>query len=188
MTRWILRVLAFSAAGVGLAWAVERWLGARQRVGDGDPVPDPIRSTIEIGAPIEQVWVRLADVERQPEWMHDLKWVHLTTRGPVRVGTRAVGLVRILGMSVEDPVEVTELLPPHDYAIRHDGHFRGTGVFRLEALDNDRTRLTWDETLIPPILPNLLGLIQAPLLGRIFQADLERLREQLEIESVTLPA
>jgi hypothetical protein len=61
-------------------------------------------------------------------------------------------------------------------------------VFRLEALDNDRTRLTWDETLIPPILPNLLGLIQAPLLGRIFQADLERLREQLEIESVTLPA
>ena len=49
-----MRVVAFSAAGVGLAWAVERWLGARQRVGDGDPVPDPIRSTIEIGAPIEQ--------------------------------------------------------------------------------------------------------------------------------------
>jgi uncharacterized membrane protein len=188
MIRGILRVVALAAAGVGLAWAVDRWLGGRRRAGDGDSVPDPIRSSIEIGAPIERVWIRLADVERQPEWMHDLKWVHLTTPGPVRVGTRAEALVRILGIGVEDPIEITEFLAPHDYAIRHDGYFRGTGVFRLEALDDDRTRVTWDETLIPPILPNLLGLIQAPLLGRVFQADLERLRDQLEIEAVTFPA
>jgi uncharacterized membrane protein len=188
MIRWLLRLVALAAAGVGLAWAVDRWLGGRPESADGESVPDPIRSSIEIGTPIERVWVRLADVERQPEWMHDLKWVELTTAGPIRVGTQARGLVRILGISVEDPIEVTEFLPPHDYAIRHEGHFRGTGVFRLEALDDGRTRLTWDETLIPPILPNLLGLIQAPLLGRIFQADLERLRDQLEIEAVTTQA
>jgi uncharacterized protein YndB with AHSA1/START domain len=187
MIRWLFRVAAVLAAGVGLAWAVDRWLGGRQQPEDGVSAPDPIRSSIEIGAPIEQVWVRLADVERQPEWMHDLKWVQLLTPGPVHVGTRAEGLVRILGIGVVDPIEVTEFLPPHDYAIRHEGQFRGTGVFRLEALDDGRTRLTWDETLIPPILPHLLGLIQAPLLGRIFQADLERLRDQLEIEAITIP-
>ncbi len=104
--------------------------------------------------PIEQVWVRLADIERQPEWMHDLKWVAIETPGPVRVGTRASS-VRILGIGVADPVEITEFLPPHDYAIRHEGAFRGTGVFRLDALDDGGTRVTWDETLIPPILPNL---------------------------------
>jgi uncharacterized membrane protein len=187
MIRWMFRAVGLAAAGVGLAWAVDRWLGGRQHADEGGSVPNPIRSSITIGAPIERVWVRLADIERQPEWMHDLKWVHVSTPGPVRVGTRAESLVRILGIAVGDPVEVTEFLPPHDYAIRHEGHFRGSGVFRLEALDDDRTRLTWDETLIPPILPNLLGLIQAPLLGRIFQADLERLRDQLEIEAVTSP-
>jgi uncharacterized protein YndB with AHSA1/START domain len=184
LVRWAVLALA----GIGLVWGVDRWLGGRRRPDDGDSVPNPIRSSIEIGVPIERVWVRLADVERQPEWMHDLKWVHLTTPGPVGVGTRAVGLVRILGIGVHDPIEVTELLPPHRYAIEHEGLFGGSGVFPLEALDDGRTALTWDETLIPPVLPNLLGLIQAPLLGRVFQADLERLRDQLEIEAVTTPA
>lgn len=186
MTRWILRVAALAAAGVGLAWAVDRWLAGRHRTADQAVAPDPIRSSVEIAAPIEQVWVRLAAIERQPEWMLDLKRVHLETPGPVGVGTRATALVRILGVGVTDPVEVIEFLPPRDYAIRHEGAFQGAGVFRLEALDNGRTRVTWDETLIPPILPNLLGAILAPILGRVFQADLERLADQLEIETVTI--
>lgn len=188
MIRGLFRIVGLVAAGVGLAWAVDRWLGGRGRPDDGLSAPDPIRSTIEIGVPIEQVWVRLAEIDRQPEWMHDLKWVRNMTPGPIRVGTRADGLVRILGIGINDPIEVTEFLPPHEYGISHEGLFRGSGVFRLEALDDGRTRVTWDETLIAPILPNLLGLIQAPLLGRIFQADLERLRDQLEIEAVTSPA
>jgi uncharacterized protein YndB with AHSA1/START domain len=183
MIRGLFRLLILVAAGVGLAWSVDRWLGGRQHPDDDDSVPDPIRSTVEIDVPIERVWVRLADVEHQPDWMHDLKWVRIETPGPIRVGTRAESLVQILGIGVQDPIEVTVFLPPHDYAIRHEGHFKGSGVFRLEALDDGRTRVTWDETLIPPILPNLLGLIQAPLLGRIFQADLERLRDQLEIDA-----
>lgn len=187
MTR-LLRLVGLLAAGVGLAWAVDRWLGGRHQPQDGEAVPDPIRSTIEIGVPIEQVWVRLAEIERQPEWMHDLKWVRIQTPGPIRVGTRADGLVRIFGIGVNDPIEVTEFLPPHVYSVSHEGLFRGSGVIRLEALDDGRTRVTWDETLIAPILPNLLGLIQAPLLGRTFQADLDRLRDQLEIEAVTIPA
>jgi uncharacterized protein YndB with AHSA1/START domain len=188
MIKALFRFVALAVAGAGLAWAVDRWLGGRGRPDDGEAAPDPVRSTIEIGVPIERVWIRLAELERQPEWMHDLKWVELLTPGPIRVGTRAAGLVRIAGIGVNDPIVVTEFLPPHDYAIRHEGAFKGSGVFRLEALDDGRTRVTWDETLIPPILPNLIGVIQAPLLGRIFQADLERLRDQLEIEAVTTPA
>ena len=181
MIRGLFRLVILAATGAGLAWSVDRWLGGRHQADAGNTVPDPIRSTVEIDVPIERVWVRLADVEHQPDWMHDLKWVRIDTPGPVRVGTRAESLVRILGIGVQDPIEVTVFLPPHDYAIRHEGPFTGSGVFRLEALDDGRTRVTWDETLIPPILPNLLGLIQAPLLGRIFQADLERFRDQLEI-------
>ena len=188
MIRGLFRLMILAAAGVGLAWSVDRWLGGRRPDDDGHPVPDPIRSSVEIDVPIERVWVRLADVERQPEWMHDLKWVRVDTPGPIRVGTRAEALVRILGIGVRDPVEVSVFLPPHDYAMRHEGQFKGSGVFRLEALDDGRTQVTWDETLIPPILPNLIGLIQAPLLGRIFQADLERFRDQLELNARSNPA
>ncbi len=188
MIRGLFRLMILAAAGVGLAWSVDRWLGGRQPADDGHAVPDPIRSTVEVDVPIERVWVRLADVERQPEWMHDLKWVRIDTPGPIRVGTRAEALVRILGIGVHDPVEVSVFLPPHDYAMRHEGQFKGSGVFRLEALDDGRTRVTWDETLVPPILPNLIGLIQAPLLGRIFQADLERFRDQLELNARSNPA
>jgi len=184
--RWLVRLAGLAGAGFGLAWAADRWLGGRGRTDDQTASRDPIRSSVEIGAPIEQVWVRLADLERQPEWMVDLKWVRLETPGPIGVGSRAAGLVRILGISVEDPIEVVEFRPPHRYAIRHQGAFDGSGLFDLEALDRGRTRITWDETLVAPILPNLVGLVLAPLLGRVFQADLERLKEQLEIETLTV--
>ncbi len=186
MIRWLVRLLGLAVAGFGLAFAVDRWLGGHRRSADPAAGRDPVRSSIEIGAPIEQVWVRLADVERQPEWMLDLKWVRLESPGPIGPGSRAAGLVRILGIGVEDPVEVIEFRPPQRYAIRHLGAFDGTGVFDLEALDGGRTRLTWDETLVAPVLPNLVGLILAPILGRVFQADLERLKEQLEVESITV--
>jgi len=184
--RWTARIALLVLGAAGLAWTVDRWLGGRHR-GDGPgALPDPIRSSTEIDAPIEQVWFRLADIERQPDWMVDLKRVAIETPGPVRVGTRANSTVRILGIAVADPVEVTEFLPPRRYAIRHEGAFHGTGVFQLDALDNGRTGVTWDETLVPPILPNLVSAALAPILGRVFQADLERLAGQLEVESVAV--
>jgi len=38
----------------------------------------------------------------------------------------------------------------------------------------------WDEHLVPPIFPHLGQLLQKPIMGAIFQADLERLREIVE--------
>ena len=50
--------------------------------------------------------------------------------------------MRILGIPVSDPVEITELEPPSRYAIRHLGLFAGDGLITLEAgrrrLDDDR--------------------------------------------------
>jgi hypothetical protein len=34
--------------------------------------------------------------------------------------------------------------------------------------------------LVPPVFPNLGQLVQKPILGAIFQADLERLKEMVE--------
>ena len=128
---------------------------------------------VVVDAPIEDTWRALADLPLQTVWMHEMASMTVTTPGPVRVGTRAEAVVRILGISVRDPVEVVELEPPVRYAIRHNGLFRGGGVITLEAgVDGTATIVRWEETLVPPILPELGALIGAPILRSIFQADL----------------
>jgi uncharacterized membrane protein len=177
----IRRTVATALGGLVAAVLTDRWLGGLSVDQDGRSIRPPIRSRIEIDAPIGEVWDRLADIERQPEWMTEMKSVRLTTPGPVGVGTRGEATVRILGIAVNDPVEVVEFAPPHRFAIRHDGRFSGHGLITLDTLDGGRrTRVEWAETLIPPILPNLGSMVQAPILGRIFQADLERLKVLIE--------
>ena len=177
MTR--LRTIAFlAAAGMGAAVTAERWIGSLIASGDG---PDPtMKMVIAIDAPIETVWEAISDIERQPLWMLEMKSVRLLTPGPVRVGTRGEADVRIFLIGVVDPVEVDQYEPPVAFGIRHVGVFAGSGRIRLEALDPRRTLLRWDERLVPPAFPNLGQVIQKPILGAIFQADLERLKEMVE--------
>lgn len=183
----IRRTVATALGGLAAAVLADRWLGGLSVDEDGVPVRVPIRSRIEIDAPIGVVWARLVEIERQPEWMTDLKTVRVTTAGPTGVGTRAEGEIRILGIPVSDPIEIVEFAPPHRYAIRHDGRFRGDGVITLDTLDGGRrTRVEWAEILVPPILPHLGSMVQAPILGRIFQADLERLKVLVEAERAGL--
>lgn len=166
-------VLRLAVAGALVGWIVDRWLADRR----GDAAPEPIRSLVVIDAPIERVWAVLADVEGQPRWMHDLKSVRLDTPGPVGVGTRATGSVRILGVTVEDPVEITEFEPPTRYAIAHEGSFTGSGLITLEAgADGTTTIVRWEEVLVAPVLPNLADAVLRPILVNVFQRDLDRLR------------
>lgn len=179
----IRRLVAVTVGGLAGAFVLDRWLGGLTVDDDGRPIRAPIRSRIEIDAPIAAVWVRLADIATQPEWMTEMTAVRLTTPGPTGVGTRGEAKVRILGITVRDPVEVVEFSPPHRFAIRHDGRFRGGGLLTLDTLDGGRrTRVDWAETLIAPVLPTLGAMIQGPILQRIFQADLERLKALVEAD------
>lgn len=174
MIRWIVR-LALLGGIVG--WIADRVL--RTQVG-GAP-PPAIRSLVVIDAPIERVWPVLADIEGQPRWMHDMKSVRMWTPGPTRVGSRGESTVRMLGISVTDPVTVTEFVPPTRFAISHDGTFKGGGVLTLESgADGSTTIVRWDETLIAPVFPHAAALAMAPVFATIFQRDLERLRDLVE--------
>jgi uncharacterized protein YndB with AHSA1/START domain len=171
------RLFRLAAAGVVAAFVIDRILATRR----GSEPPPPIRSMVAIDAPIERVWAELADIEGQPRWMTEMKAVRITTPGPVGVGTRGEADVRILGIGVSDPVEIVAFEPPHRFAIRHEGVFTGGGVIELQpGSDGRSTIVMWDETLVPPILPELGALVGRPILGAIFQADLHRFRELLE--------
>jgi uncharacterized membrane protein len=137
-----------------------------------------------IDASIDATWRVLADIPRQPAWMTDLKTVSVTTPGPVGVGTRAEGTVRILGITIADPVEITEFEPPTRFAIRHAGSFQGRGTIELEpGADGTTTIVRWTETLVPPVLPDLAAALQGPVLRRVFQDDLLRLKALVEAEA-----
>jgi len=164
--------LALSAAAIG--WVVDSVL--RHRRGGG--LPPPTRSLIVIDAPIERVWSVLADVEGQPRWMTEMTDVRLLDAGPIGVGTRARATVRILGMETTDPVTITAFEPPTRFAISHDGDFTGHGELTLEpGPDGSTTIVRWDETLVAPVLAHTWALAAAPVLRRVFQGDLERLRD-----------
>lgn len=178
MIRGLLRL---GVIGTIAAFAADRLLARR----GSDPESVKIVSEVEIAASPESVWDVLADIETQPDWMRDLKSVKILTPPPTGVGTRALGTVRILGISVEDPVVITAFDRPTRYAIEHQGLFEGTGVVELEPVAGG-THLRWTEILVPPVLPHLGALIQRPILGAVFQADLERLRDQIESRSVSV--
>jgi uncharacterized protein YndB with AHSA1/START domain len=170
-------VLRLAVAGALVGWFVDRWLADRR----AGAAPEPIRSLVVIDASIERVWAALADIEGQPRWMHDLKSVRVDSPGPVGVGTRATGSVRILGITVEDPIEITEFEPPTRYAIAHEGRFTGSGLITLEAgADGTTTIVRWEEVLVAPVLPDLTDAILRPILGDVFQRDLDRLRALVE--------
>ena len=177
----MIRFLARAAiVGAAIGWILDRILASRA-AGRG---PAPIRSLVVIDAPIERVWRELTDLEGQPSWMHDMKAVRVLTTGAVGVGTRAEADVRIFGMPVVDPITITAFEPPRRFAIRHDGRFSGEGMIELESVDGGTTIVRWDETIIPPYLPHLWSALLRPVLERVFQADLERLRDLVETGSV----
>ena len=176
----IRAAVRLAVVGAGVGYALDRILSVQS----GGAEPAPIRSVIVIDAPIERVWVELADIEGQPRWMLEMKAVRLVTPGPVGVGSVGEADVRVLGISVTDPVTITEFEPPRRFGISHDGTFKGRGLITLEAgADGTTTIVRWDELLVPPVLPHLGALVMTPILGAIFQADLGRLKELVETGS-----
>jgi uncharacterized membrane protein len=176
------RLVRVAVIGGLAAVAADRWL-ARRRDRSGLP-PEPMHMLVVIDSPVEPVWELIADIPRQPEWMQEMKAVRLLTEGPVGVGTRGEATVRIMGISVTDEVTVTEFERPNRFAIRHEGLFTGSGLITLEpGADGTTTIVRWEERLVPPVLPELGTVVQAPILRQIFQEDLYRLKRLVETGS-----
>jgi uncharacterized membrane protein len=170
-------LIRLAMLGAAAAVGIDRLLAARR----GDEPPEPISTFVVIEAPIARVWAELTDIEGQPRWMTEMDGVRVLSDGPVGVGTRAEADIRILGVPITDPVIITAFDAPRRFAVRHEGAFTGEGVIELEpGADGTSTIVTWNETLVAPVLPELAALLGRPILEAIFQADLHRLRELIE--------
>ena len=173
--------IRLAIAGAGISYAIDRLLAEQSKGVE----PAPVSSLVVIDASIERVWEVLADVEDQPRWMTEMKAIRMLDDGPVGVGTRCEADVRMFGITVTDPVTITEFDPPHRYAISHDGTFKGRGLITLEeGADGTTTIVRWDEVLVPPLFAHLGALMMTPALAAIFQSDLGRFKELVETGSV----
>jgi carbon monoxide dehydrogenase subunit G len=138
---------------------------------------------VSIKAAPEQVWDVITDLERQSEWMVDVRSLEVTSAQ--KQGAGAVMRVRseLFGLPiVRDVMEVTAWEPPVRMAVAHRGQFAGTGEFRLEAAEGG-TRFSWTEVVRPPmgvLGEALFALLVRPHLSRVFRRSLANVRRLAE--------
>lgn len=138
-----------------------------------------ITVTRVLDAPKAEVWTELSRIERHVLWMHDAVELDFLSEQTQGVGTTFDCLTRVGPFKTTDRMEITEWEPPDVVGVRHVGLVTGEGRFRLETRDEDRTSITWSETLtFPWRLGGPIGSLGArPVLGWIWKRNLAALDE-----------
>ena len=132
--------------------------------------------TVDVTAPVEEVWAEAARLESHVEWMADAHAIEFLTDQEHGVGTRMEVETRIGPLRTKDVMEFTVWAPPHRMAVRHQGLFQGTGEFLLERAAGGSTRFTWRERIeFPWYLGGPLGGWTArPILAAVWRRNLRR--------------
>ncbi len=181
MRRLIRDSLALAGSVVGMTGLADLLLARLARSGRFDPAT---RTSIVVDAPIDAVWARAADVERQPEWMAEMSDLRVLTDPPLGVGSRGRATVTVCCLSVTDTVTITAFEPPRRFAVRHEGRVVGDGLIALAVrAAGGSTIVEWEERLLPPLFPYLGAAVMRPVLRRVFSRDLERLAALVEGEA-----
>jgi hypothetical protein len=105
-----------------------------------------------IAARREAVWRVIADLERQGEWMVDVRRLRVTTPQKQGVGTVLHVTSELFGLPVvRDVMAITRWEPPRRMDVEHRGMFHGTGSFVLDDDGAGGTTFTWIEDFRPPL-------------------------------------
>lgn len=131
------------------------------------------------------VWGVLTDWERQPEWMIDAKDVEVLSEERRGVGVRLRCPTNLVGVTVDDEMEVTVWEERRRLGVRHLGRvITGTGEFVLDPTGVG-TRVVWREEIDPPL--GTVGEVGAralvqPYVRHLFGRSLDGLKEACERE------
>ncbi|MEX2247730.1 MAG: SRPBCC family protein [Dehalococcoidia bacterium] len=136
-----------------------------------------------IAAPPDAVWDVIADLDRQGEWMVDLRSLRIVSERKIGAGTVLHVTSELFGLPiVRDVMEITAWEPPHRMDVLHRGQFHGTGSFVLEPSAGGTT-FVWTEDFRPPLGPlgeAMFSLIVRPHLRRVFARSLANVRRLAE--------
>lgn len=140
---------------------------------------------LTINAPATKIWEAIADWEGQSKWMLQTRVIRTSEisdgvgvtieafTGPLH---RIYPRFRFLG--VLDLMRVTRWEPPTRCEVIHYGKIiRGSGVFEVEALNQNRSIFHWSEEVIAP---KILFLLIKPFILAGVKISLARFRRLLE--------
>ena len=125
--------------------------------------------SLNIPAPCEKVWSKIADWESQGDWMLQTK-VWVTSEKNEGVGTSIAAFTgpfykiypRMKFLGLLDLMTVTRWEPPYRCDVDHVGKIlKGSGTFQLFAQSPGATRFDWSETIAAP---KAVFLLIAPFL------------------------
>lgn len=142
-----------------------------------------IEATTHVEAPPDRVWACLVDWERQADWMVDARSVQVLTAIREGVGVTLRCRTDILGVVVNDELEVTEWQEPAVLGVRHTGLLlRGAGAFELTATPYGTRLVWWEEAEAPlgSVGDALAGALVAPWVNRVFRRSLARFKRVCE--------
>jgi hypothetical protein len=140
-----------------------------------------------IAAPAEVVWAAVRDVRTHVRWMADAEEITLTGSRAEGVGTTFDCVTRIGPVRLVDRMAITEWVEGAVMGVRHVGVVTGSGRFTLRAHPDGTTTFAWQEELAFPwwLGGRAGGALGAPVLRRVWRANLARLRRLVEAGSPT---
>ena len=140
-----------------------------------------VELSVTIARPVSDVYRVLTTPELTPRWSSNAIEEHMTTPGPVRVGSRRRATVRRPGRgTTENEIEVTAIEPERSMAVRSieaPVPFTSSWTFTPVG-DATRVDWRWDFQLRGWMRP--IDVILGPTFGRTFRRDLDRLKSMME--------
>jgi hypothetical protein len=141
-----------------------------------------VTEQVEIGAPAREVWDYVFDWPRQGEWIPATR-VRVVNGDGHEVGARVEAWTGIGRVGFVDTMTITGWDPPRVCEVAHTGRVvRGSGVFSVVPLGDDRARFDWREDLEIPL--GRLGyagfLATRPAFGFGVRRALDGLRRRIE--------
>ena len=151
-----------------------------------------VEEKILIEAPVEEVFIRLTDVERSPEWTPHLVSAERTSEIQAGPGLEAAVVARVGGQTSKGTTRCVDWVPPRRVVLQvsFDGGITSTTVFEL-ASSGPKTELTArvEFKIGGGGLARLVGEALGESLARKdLRKALANLQSQLEAEQTQLPA
>jgi len=133
-----------------------------------------------IGAPPEEVFAYLADLNNLSDWQTGIVEAELTS-GEIGVGATARVVREMMGQRMEAPLTVTAYDPPRSMAIGSEiSGIRASAQLSIARLDDGATDLTFAMEIRGSMLTAFMEPMIAGAAGGDIDASLQRVQEHFE--------
>ena len=105
-----------------------------------------ITASVDVAVSADRAWAAITD------WVGQGSWMPLTTveveSGDGALGTRLLARTGVGPAAIVDPMTVDVWEPPLRCEVQHHGKVvRGRGIFTVESIGPERSRVTWTEVV-----------------------------------------